>query len=200
MKTVADILGVSSSNLAERLTGKSGSRDISQSRGTPSCWPAIRRLVDAPPPTYRRIAALLNREMRAVDQPAVNCERVHRIIANHAMTLEKHTAVGKDRVRNAKVMVIPSNLPRCSDALSPPAGTAKWAVSLSSSTLLTGRSSRGPPLPTPEFPVLTSATGCWRPSKDASAQPAPRMPASICPTMGAPISGERPGCLLKPSI
>jgi hypothetical protein len=47
---------------------------------------------------YRRIAALLNRERRAADKPVVNAKRVHRIMGNHAMLLEKHTAVRKGRI------------------------------------------------------------------------------------------------------
>lgn len=53
----------------------------------------------------------------APDQPAVNRKRVHRIMANHAMILEKHTAVRKGRVHDGKVMVMRSNLRWCSDGL-----------------------------------------------------------------------------------
>ncbi|WP_284767276.1 IS3 family transposase, partial [Agrobacterium sp. CFBP2214] len=66
---------------------------------------------------YRRIAALLNRERRAADQPVVNAKRVHRIMGNHAMLLEKHTAVRKGRLHDGKVMVMRSNLRWCSDGL-----------------------------------------------------------------------------------
>jgi transposase InsO family protein len=55
--------------------------------------PIIRRLVDQRPTYgYRRIAALLNRERRAAGKPVVNAKRVHRIMSNQAMLLEKHTA------------------------------------------------------------------------------------------------------------
>jgi transposase InsO family protein len=80
--------------------------------------PAIRRLVDQRPTYgYRRIAALLNRERRAADKPVVNAKRVHRIMGNHAMLLEKHTAVRKGRIDDRKVMVMRSNLRWCSDGL-----------------------------------------------------------------------------------
>jgi DNA-binding MarR family transcriptional regulator len=52
---------------------------------------------------------------RAADKPVVNAKRVHRIMGNHAMLLEKHTAVRKGRVHDGKVMVMRSNLRWCAD-------------------------------------------------------------------------------------
>jgi len=108
MKTVADTLGVSRSNLAERLKGKSKPRGPYRKAEDAELLSAIRRLVDARPTYgYRRIAALLNRERRAADQAPVNAKRIHRIMGNNAMLLEKHTAVRKGRVHDGKVMVSP---------------------------------------------------------------------------------------------
>lgn len=71
MKTVADVLGVSRSNLAERLRGKSKTRGPYLKANDAELLPAIRKLVDARPTYgYRRIAALLNRQRRAADQPS----------------------------------------------------------------------------------------------------------------------------------
>lgn len=53
----------------------------------------------------------------AHDQPVVNAKRVHRIMGNHAMLLQKHTAVRKGRIHDGKVMVMRSNLRWCSDGL-----------------------------------------------------------------------------------
>ncbi|OJT99156.1 MAG: transposase [Rhizobium sp. 63-7] len=118
MKTMADVLGVSRSNLAERLKGKSKPRGSYLKADDAELLPAIRRLVDARPTYgYRRIAALLNRQRRAAGLPVVNRKRVHRIMANHAMILEKHTAVRIGRVHDGKVMVMRSNLRWCSDGL-----------------------------------------------------------------------------------
>jgi putative transposase len=101
MKTVADTLGVSRSNLIERLKGKSKPRGPYHKVGDVELLPAIRRLVDQRPTYgYRRIAALVNRERRAADKPVVNAKRVHRIMGNHAMLLEKHTAVRKGRLHD----------------------------------------------------------------------------------------------------
>ncbi len=58
MKTVADTLGVSRSNLIERLKGKSKPRGPYNKVGDAELLPAIRRLVDQRPTYgYRRIAA-----------------------------------------------------------------------------------------------------------------------------------------------
>jgi putative transposase len=118
MKTVAETLGISRSNLIERLKGKSKPRGPYNKVGDAELLPAIRRLVDQRPTYgYRRIAVLLNRERRSADKPVVNAKRVHRIMGNHAMLLEKHTAVRNGRLDNGKVMVMRSNLRWCSDGL-----------------------------------------------------------------------------------
>lgn len=118
MKAVADALRVSRSNLSERMKGKSKPRGPYLKADDVELLPATRKLVDARPTYgYRRIAALLNRPRRAADEPVVNRQRVHRIMANHAMILEKHTAVRKGRVHDGKVMVMRSNLRWCSDGL-----------------------------------------------------------------------------------
>ncbi|MDR7144696.1 hypothetical protein J2X43_002905, partial [Rhizobium sp. BE258] len=101
-----------------------------------------RKLVDARPTYgYRRIAALLNRQRRAADLPVVNRKRVHRIMANHAMILEKHTAVRIGRAHDGKVMVMRSNLRWCSDGLE-----------------FTGKLSHGQPSPMPGYPAPTFET------------------------------------------
>src|SRR5690606_8445229 len=100
MKTVADTLGVSRSNLVERLNGRSKPRGRYNKAEDAELLSIIRRLVDQRPTYgYRRIAALLNRERRAADQPVVNAKRVHRIMGNHAML---HNAAVKKALRPAR--------------------------------------------------------------------------------------------------
>ncbi|MBA8882185.1 transposase InsO family protein [Phyllobacterium myrsinacearum] len=118
MKTVADTLGVSRSNLAERVKGISKSRGPYHKAQDDELLPDIRRFVDQRPTYgYRRIAALLNRERQSTGLAAVNRKRVHRIMAANAMLLQKHTAMRKGRVHDGKVMVMRSNLRWCSDGL-----------------------------------------------------------------------------------
>ena len=110
MKTIADTLGVSRSNLTERLKGKSKPRgpyhkaEDAELLPTFAGWWIKANLwlsADRRAPQSRR---------RAADQPVVNAKRVHRIMGNHAMLLEKHTAVRKGRIHDGKVMVMRSNL------------------------------------------------------------------------------------------
>ena len=116
--TIAQTLGVSRSNLIERLEGRSKPRGPYRKAEDAELLPAIRNLVDQRPTYgYRRIAALLNRQRRAAGQPVVNAKRVHRIMRNNGMLLEQHTAVRKGRIHDGKVMVMRSNLRWCSDGL-----------------------------------------------------------------------------------
>jgi hypothetical protein len=109
---------VSGSNLFELLKGRSKPRGSYLKAEDAELLPAIRRLVDTRPTYgYRRIAALLNRERRVADQPVASAKRVHRIMGNSAMLVEKHTAVCKRRIHDGKVMVMRSNLRWCSDGL-----------------------------------------------------------------------------------
>lgn len=119
MKTVADTLGVSRSNLTERINGTSKPRGCYRKAEDVELLPYIRKLVDERPTYgYLRIAALLNRECQAQGLPGVNCKRLHRIMAAaNAMVLQKHTALRHGRVHDGKVMVMRSNLRWCSDAL-----------------------------------------------------------------------------------
>ncbi len=149
MRAVADALGVSRSYLAEQLKGKSKPREPYHKVEDAELLSAIRRLVDQGP-TYgdRRIAALLNRERRAADQPVVNAKRVHRITGSHDMLLEKHTAVRKGRLHDGKVMVMRLNLRWCSDGLKFTwLGMVRSFVSPSLSTPSTARSLPGQQLP-----------------------------------------------------
>lgn len=84
---------------------------------------AIRRLADRwPTYSYRLIAATQSRKA-AADSPAVSAKEAHRM-GNHASLLEKHTAIGKGRVRDGKVMVMRSTVLGAPTGWSSPAGMA----------------------------------------------------------------------------
>ena len=58
----------------------------------------IRAIIDERPTYgYRRVWALLNRHLRSAGKPTVNMKRVLRIMQNHGLTLERHTARRPDR-------------------------------------------------------------------------------------------------------
>ena len=66
---------------------------------------------------YRRVAALLNWELRAKGQPAVNAKRMLRILQHHGLTLERHTALRPGRTHHGVVVALRSNVRWCSDHL-----------------------------------------------------------------------------------
>ena len=66
MKVVAEALGVSRSNLVERLAAGATPRRRHHKAQDAAVLPLVRRLVDARPTYgYRRITALLNRDLAA---------------------------------------------------------------------------------------------------------------------------------------
>jgi len=118
MKRVAEALGVSRSNLAERGRGRSQSRGRYVKADDKALLPLIRRFADERPTYgYRRIAALVNRELARQGLPPANRKRVHRIMHRHSLLLERCTGRREGRVHDGKVMVMRSNLRWCSDGL-----------------------------------------------------------------------------------
>ncbi|GMG85500.1 hypothetical protein LNKW23_47220 [Paralimibaculum aggregatum] len=124
MKAVADTLGVSRSNLAERLKRGAKPRSAYQKAGDAAVLPRIQRLVGARPTDgYRRITALLNRELAAAGEPPANHKRVYRLMtsrrggraASHGLLLERHSGDRPGRTHDGKVVVMRSNLRWCSD-------------------------------------------------------------------------------------
>jgi putative transposase len=117
MKTVADTLGVSRSNLHDRVRKPERSRSAYTKAGDEELLPAIRRVVDARPTYgYRRITALLNRALAAESKPSANHKRVYRIMKRHGLLLARHSGRRSGRVHDGKVVVMCSNLRWCSDA------------------------------------------------------------------------------------
>lgn len=118
MKRIAETLGVSRSNLSERTQGKSRPRGPYLKAEDTALLPLIRRFVDERPTYgYRRITALVNRELTKKGLPVVNRKRIHRIMRQAALLLERHTGRREGRIHDGKVMVMRSNLRWCSDGL-----------------------------------------------------------------------------------
>lgn len=116
MKTVADALGVSRSNLVERLKGGAEPRRRYHKAQDGAVLERVRCLVDARPTYgYRRIAALLNRELTAAGEPRANHKRVYRLMKMHGLLLERHSGDRPGRSHDGKVVVMRSNLRWCSD-------------------------------------------------------------------------------------
>ncbi|MBB4861016.1 transposase InsO family protein [Novosphingobium chloroacetimidivorans] len=116
MKAIAQTLGVSRSAVQERMKGRSRPRGPYRKVDDAVVLPLITALVSARP-TYgfRRIAALLNCQMRESGAEPVNHKRVYRIMkANHFLLARKYE-IRPDYGHEGKVVTRRSNLRWCSD-------------------------------------------------------------------------------------
>jgi hypothetical protein len=157
VKVVAETLGVARSNLHDRLKGTTKPRRRYHKAQDAALVPLINALVTARPTYgYRRITAVLNRQLRADGLAPVNHKRVYRIMQAHSLLLARHYTERPDLAHDGKVIVMRSNLrsPSGSDrwrlrwlaartASSSPAGMVRWSGVRSSSTPMTERSSPG---------------------------------------------------------
>jgi transposase InsO family protein len=116
MKRIAEALGVSRSNLAERTRGVRPPRGPYLKAEDAVLLPIIRSFVDERPTYgYRRITALANRELVKTGKPMANHKRFFRIMRQNGMLLARHTGRRKGRLHDGKVVVMRSNLRWCSD-------------------------------------------------------------------------------------
>lgn len=118
MTAVARTLDVARSHINERRGRTVTPRGPYRKAEDAGFLPAIRAIVDAKPTYgYRRVTALLNRELRLLGQPTVNAKRVLRIMQHHGLTLERHTASRPGRTHDGIVIALRSNIRWCSDHL-----------------------------------------------------------------------------------
>ena len=111
MKTVADALGVSRSQLHERLKGEPKPRTRYQKADEAEHLATIRTLTDGRPTYgYRRIWALLNRQRTATNQPKLNHKRVYRLMSQNGLLLRRYTGKPPGRAHDGKVITIRPNL------------------------------------------------------------------------------------------
>lgn len=111
MSVVAETLGVSRSNLHARVTGSAKSRRRYHKAQDAAVVPLITKLVAARPTYgYRRITAILNRQLRAQDAAPVNHKRVYRIMQAQNLLLARRYTERSDRTHNGKVVTMRSNL------------------------------------------------------------------------------------------
>ena len=118
MSAVAQTLDVARSHINERRGRAVKPRGLYRKAEDVVFLVSIRAIVDARPTYgYRRVTALLNRELRAKGQPTVNAKRVLRILQHHGLTLERHTALRPGRTHHGVVVALRSNVRWCSDHL-----------------------------------------------------------------------------------
>ena len=111
MKAVAITLGVSRSNLFERVHGSAQPRRSYHKAQDAAVLPRIKALV-AKRPTYgyRRITAVLNRQLRADGLETVNHKRIYRIMKANRLLLARKYTERPEHIHDGKVIVIRSNL------------------------------------------------------------------------------------------
>lgn len=110
MKRVAQALGVSRSQLHERLRhglqGR-GRYEKAEDTGLPE---SVHRLVDERPRYgYRRIGVLLNRERLQAGLPRLNRKRVYRLIAQNGLLLQRYTRKPPGCAHEGQIIAIRSN-------------------------------------------------------------------------------------------
>ena len=116
MKAIANTLGVSRSALHDRLKGSTKARGSYFKADDATVLPMITALVSARPTYgYRRITAILNRQLRVDGAAPVNHKRVYRIMRAHALLLARKYEIRPDYGHEGKVVTMRSNLRWCSD-------------------------------------------------------------------------------------
>ncbi len=116
MKRVAETLGVSRSQLIERLKGARKLRSAYRKPDDAELLAPLRTLVDERPTYgYRRIAALMNRGRLKTGLPRLNHKRVYRLMSQNGLLLQRYTGQPPGRAHDGKVITIRPNLRWTSD-------------------------------------------------------------------------------------
>jgi len=117
VKCVAEVIGVSRSNLINRLAGKQRPRPARYAVADDArLLPLVRQLCTMRAASgYRRITAHLNREL-ATQGTRVNPKRVYRLMKTNGLLLARHTGRPNERSHTGKVITLKPNLRWCSDA------------------------------------------------------------------------------------
>jgi hypothetical protein len=107
VKIVAETLGVARSNLIDRLNGRTKPRRRYHKAQDAAVVPLITTLVAARPTYgYRRITAILNRQLRSEGMAAVNHKRVYRIMQAHNLLLARKCTERPEHERETSLGVL----------------------------------------------------------------------------------------------
>ena len=116
VKRVAQTLGVSRSQLNERLKGARKLRSVYRMAEDAELLAPLRALVDERPTYgYRRITALMNRERHKSGLPPLNHKRVYRLMSQNGLLLQRYTGKPPGRAHEGKIVTIRPNLRWTSD-------------------------------------------------------------------------------------
>ena len=128
VKAVSDALTIARSTVYDRMKPKT-TKQRGVYRMAHDRWlvPMIRKLVDQRPTYgYRRIQALLNRELKPQGRLGVNHKRVYRIMKQNNMLLSRYTGQRPMRAHNGTVITLRSNMRWCSDVFEMEKGVGPW--------------------------------------------------------------------------
>lgn len=116
MKAITETLGVSRSNQYEQRRRDRRHRPKRYNKAEDDYYlPLIRTITDERPTYgYRRVTALLNRDLMATGQPRVNHKRTYRIMKIHGLLLRRYTG-RTARAHDGVVMTQTTNIRWCSD-------------------------------------------------------------------------------------
>ncbi len=115
MKTVAEVIGVSRSNLAERLQERPQSRIGRLPLPDEELVAQIKAVIcELPTYGYRRVHAILKRQALAAGLKPANHKRIYRVMKAHGLLLDRH-AGGLERRHDGRVAVDERNRRWCSD-------------------------------------------------------------------------------------
>jgi len=116
VKTVADTLGVSRSQLHSRLREGSRPRGRYQKSEDAEILAAIRTLTDDRPTYgYRRIWALINRQRDNAGLSRLNHKRIYRLMSQNGLLLQRYTDKPPGRAHDGQIITIRPNLRWTSD-------------------------------------------------------------------------------------
>ena len=115
MKAVADTLEVSRSFQYEKKKPALRKRGHYQKPDDKKYIILIRKICDKRPTYgYRRVTAILNRQLKEKGEPGVNHKRVYRLMKIHNLLLQRHT--GRPvRLHEGRIITSRSNMRWCSD-------------------------------------------------------------------------------------
>jgi putative transposase len=121
VKTVADTLGVSRSQLHERLNGEAKPRARYRKAEDPEILSEIRTLTDGRPTYgYRRVWALLNRQRSENNLAKLNHKRIYRLMSQNGLLLQRYTGKPPGRAHDGQIITIRPNLRWTTDSFEIP--------------------------------------------------------------------------------
>ena len=115
MKTVAEVIGVSRSNLVDRLRERPKTRVGRPPLPDNELVVAIKAVIaELPTYGYRRVHAILRRRALAAGDKPPNHKRIYRVMKAHGLILDRH-AGGVERRHDGRIAVDERNRRWCSD-------------------------------------------------------------------------------------